>query len=173
MVFIHGGGYLIHSAANYGDWNICRNLCLRDVIVCVIQYRLGMLGFLSTGDRRCPGNFGLWDQLAAFRWIRTNIAAFHGNPENITAFGQSAGAASLDFLSISPKNESKHVYNIYLFNECFKDLFKRVILMGGNACGDWAFSNPSKTLRAALKMAKKLKFDGRFCLLKLNATLCI
>ena len=102
MVFIHGGGFLIHSAANYGDWNICRNLCLHDVIVCVIQYRLGMLGFLSTGDGECPGNYGLWDQLEALKWIHENIGAFGGDNGNVTAFGQSAGAACVDVLSLSP-----------------------------------------------------------------------
>lgn len=79
-----------------------RNLCTRDVVVCVIQYRLGLLGFLSTGTDECPGNFGLWDQLEAFKWIKANLSGFGGDPSNITAFGQSAGAASIDLLSISP-----------------------------------------------------------------------
>uniref|UniRef100_A0A915CXQ4 Carboxylesterase type B domain-containing protein n=1 Tax=Ditylenchus dipsaci TaxID=166011 RepID=A0A915CXQ4_9BILA len=145
MVFVHGGGFLIHSAANYGDWNICQNLCMHDVIVCVVQYRLGLLGFLSTGDEQCPGNFGLWDQLEAFKWIQNNIREFGGDPENVTAFGQSAGAASVDFLSLSPYS---------------KGLFHRIILMGGNACSDWALAKPQRTLRAAIGVARKLGWTG-------------
>lgn len=85
-------------------------MCQHDVIVCNIQYRLGMLGFLSTGDSKCFGNFGLWDQLAAFKWIKENIAAFGGDPDNITAFGQSAGAASVDLLSISSESDGKQTF---------------------------------------------------------------
>lgn len=85
-----------------------RNICLHGVIVCSIQYRLGLLGFLSTGDNRSTGNFGLKDQVAAFHWIRENISLFGGDPNNITAFGQSAGAASIDFISISPQFNSNN-----------------------------------------------------------------
>ncbi|KAI1726153.1 carboxylesterase family domain-containing protein [Ditylenchus destructor] len=148
MVFVHGGGFLIHSAANYGDWNICKNICYHDVIVCVIQYRLGLLGFLSTGDDSCPGNFGLWDQLDAFRWIHQNIKGFGGDPDNVTAFGQSAGAASVDLLSLSPYS---------------KGLFQRIILMGGNASSDWAMATPQRTLNAALALARKLGWRGDKC----------
>ncbi|KAI3416283.1 hypothetical protein GPALN_005824 [Globodera pallida] len=145
MVYVHGGGYLIHSAANYGDWNICQNLCLFDVVVCVVQYRLGAIGFFSTGDARCAGNFGLWDQLAALRWIKENIAFFGGDPENVTVFGQSAGAACIDLLSISP---------------LAKGLFKRIIMMGGNACTDWAMVSPAWTQQAAIRMARKAGWKG-------------
>uniref|UniRef100_A0A1I8B4P9 COesterase domain-containing protein n=1 Tax=Meloidogyne hapla TaxID=6305 RepID=A0A1I8B4P9_MELHA len=147
MVFVHGGGFVIHSAANYGDWNICQNLCLYDVVVCVVQYRLGMLGFLSTGDDRCPGNFGLWDQLTALKWVKENIATFGGDPDNITAFGQSAGAASIDLLSLSPLSDG---------------LFKRIILMGGNASTDWAIVRPEKTISGALKIARGMNWKGTF-----------
>lgn len=98
-----------------------------DVVVCVVQYRLGMLGFLSTGDDRCPGNFGLWDQLTAFKWVKVcrgfefkikifkeNIASFGGDPNNITAFGQSAGAASIDLLSLSPLSDG--IFSFFSFN---------------------------------------------------------
>lgn len=145
MVFIHGGGFLIHSAANYGDWNICQNLCLFDVVVCIVQYRLGLLGFFSTGDERCPGNLGLWDQLTAFQWIKENIATFGGDPNNVTAFGQSAGAAAIDLLSLSPLS---------------KGLFRRLILMGGNASTDWAVVKPERTQAAACRIARRLGWRG-------------
>ncbi|CAD5224211.1 unnamed protein product [Bursaphelenchus xylophilus] len=145
MVFVHGGGYLIHSAANYGDRQICRNLCRRGVIVCVIQYRLGLLGFLSTGKADCPGNYGLWDQKLAFEWIRENIGEFGGDSNSITAVGQSAGAASIDLLSISPKCEG---------------LIQRVILMGGNAASDWAVVPWKKTIQAAEAIARRNGWKG-------------
>jgi hypothetical protein len=72
------------------------------VVVVSINYRLGFFGFLSTGDEHARGNFGLWDQTLALRWVKENISAFGGDPNNVTIFGQSAGGASVDFLTLSP-----------------------------------------------------------------------
>lgn len=85
----------------------------KEVILVTINYRLGVWGFLchplliNDKDGSC-GNYGLWDQIAALDWIRENIAAFGGDPENITLFGQSAGAVSLQILALSPLTRGKY-----------------------------------------------------------------
>ncbi|VDO72292.1 unnamed protein product [Haemonchus placei] len=123
LVFVHGGGYVSDSSVKYGDVGICEHLCTKDVVVVTIQYRLGFLGFFSTGDEHCPGNFALWDQTLALRWVQENIAAFNGDPGNVTVMGQSAGGASVDLLSICPHS---------------RDLFHKVVPMAGNASCSWA-----------------------------------
>ncbi|KAI6177705.1 COesterase domain-containing protein [Aphelenchoides bicaudatus] len=145
MTFLHGGGFVMQSSANYGDKQICRNLCKHGVIVCVIQYRLGLLGFMSTGTPECAGNWGLWDQREAFLWIQKYINSFGGDKNNVTAFGQSAGAASIDLLSVSP--------------HC-RGLFKRMILMGGNAASEWSLGRRDRIIDAAAEVAIKAGWKG-------------
>jgi len=62
---------------------------------------------LSTADKHAPGNWGLWDQLEALRWVKANIANFGGNPNQVTIFGESAGAASVSLLSLMPDARRK------------------------------------------------------------------
>uniref|UniRef100_A0A158P6I1 COesterase domain-containing protein n=1 Tax=Angiostrongylus cantonensis TaxID=6313 RepID=A0A158P6I1_ANGCA len=88
LVFIHGGGFVSDSTTKYGD-------CTKDVVVVTVQYRVGFLGFFSTGDEYCRGNFGLWDQILALKWIQENISFFNGNQNNVTAMGQSSGAGNM------------------------------------------------------------------------------
>ncbi|KJH44223.1 hypothetical protein DICVIV_09734 [Dictyocaulus viviparus] len=124
MVYVHGGGFLIDSAVKYGDreefspeyfkdmnlflllpFKLClreKYLCCHGVVVVTIQYRLGLLGFFSSGDEVCAGNLGLWDMTMALRWVQDNIKAFGGDPNRVTVVGQSAGGASVDMLAISP-----------------------------------------------------------------------
>jgi para-nitrobenzyl esterase len=95
MVWIYGGGLINGSASTplyHGD-----KLASRGVIVVTFNYRLGVLGFLAhpglsrEGTGR-SGNYGLLDQVAALNWVQRNIAAFGGDPANVTVFGQSSGA---------------------------------------------------------------------------------
>jgi para-nitrobenzyl esterase len=99
LVWIHGGGFVIGSGSQplYDGTALARR---GEVVVVTINYRLGPLGFLFLGDL-CPelegavGNCGLRDQVAALEWVHENAAAFGGDPENVTIFGESAGGMSV------------------------------------------------------------------------------
>ncbi|XP_069468241.1 bile salt-activated lipase [Ambystoma mexicanum] len=112
MVWIYGGGYLLGAAqgANFlGNYLYDgEELAVRgNVIVVTFNYRVGPLGFMSTGDASAPGNYGLWDQHMAISWVKRNIASFGGDPDNITIFGESAGAASVSLQTLTPYNVGK------------------------------------------------------------------
>ncbi|XP_041354345.1 neuroligin-4, Y-linked-like [Gigantopelta aegis] len=101
MVWIHGGGYV----AGQGTTNGAPLALVGDVIVVGINYRLDVFGFISTGDSSSRGNYGLWDQLMALRFIKDNIASFGGDPQKITIFGESAGGYSVGLLILSPQSK--------------------------------------------------------------------
>ena len=102
MVWVHGGGYEVGQSFSYDG----TSLALRgDVIVVTFNYRLGVFGFLRTDDLGSKGNFGLWDQHMAFKWVYDNIQAFGGNPNSVTIFGESAGGGSVSFQSLYPGNQ--------------------------------------------------------------------
>uniref|UniRef100_A0A914QIF1 Carboxylic ester hydrolase n=1 Tax=Panagrolaimus davidi TaxID=227884 RepID=A0A914QIF1_9BILA len=111
MIYIHGGGFVMDSAVKYHYSKICRNIVSKDVIFVTIQYRLGYLGFLTTNDETALGNYGMWDQLMAIKFIKNNIANFGGDPENITLLGQSAGGVAVDLLSISPHSRGNTTFS--------------------------------------------------------------
>lgn len=106
MVWIHGGAFLFGSGAQamFDPTEFAR----KGAIVVTINYRLGIFGYLAhpalsrESERGVSGNYGLWDQIAALRWVRENIAAFGGNRDNITVFGHAAGATSIACLLVSP-----------------------------------------------------------------------
>ena len=105
MVWIHGGALVIGA----GGLPIYDGapLAQRGAVVVTINYRLGALGFfahpaLADGKPNAPVNFGLLDQIAALKWVRRNIAAFGGDPANVTIFGESAGGQSVLALFASP-----------------------------------------------------------------------
>ena len=106
MVWIHGGAFNFGSASQ-PEYN-GRNLAKKGVVVVTINYRLGPLGFLvhpllsKEYAHGASGNYGLLDQIAALKWVQKNIAAFGGNPDRVTIFGQSAGSRSVSLLMISP-----------------------------------------------------------------------
>ncbi|KAF4530007.1 hypothetical protein B566_EDAN009183 [Ephemera danica] len=121
MVYVHGGGFFSGSGSSteLGP----EYLLARDVVLVTFNYRLGPLGFLSTGTEHIPGNAGLKDQVAALRWVHINIAKFGGDPRLVTIFGQSAGGASVHYHVLSPMS---------------RGLFQRAIIQSGAALCAWA-----------------------------------
>ena len=115
MVFFHGGQFQNEAPMLYGGARLAYH---GDVIVVGVHYRLGVLGFLSTGSDSAKGNFGLLDQRLALMWVKDNIASFGGNPESVTIFGESSGAVSVSHHVLSPM--------------C-RGLFRRAISQSGTA----------------------------------------
>lgn len=122
MAWIHGGAYLLgaNSDAMYDGGRLA---AATGAVVVSINYRLGALGFLHLAGLLGPGyedssNLALLDQLEALRWIRRNVAAFGGDPDNVTIFGESAGAAAIGTLLGMPASEG---------------LFSRAIMQSGTA----------------------------------------
>ena len=101
MVYIHGGGYDVGTAATSPS----DILALQGVVVVVIQYRLGPFGFLTTGDSAAPENLGMLDQVEALKWVKENIENFDGNPGKVTIFGESAGGTSVSLHLLSPLSQ--------------------------------------------------------------------
>ncbi|XP_073461779.1 uncharacterized protein [Aquarana catesbeiana] len=99
MVFIHGGGLIMGGAMMFEGSALSAH---ENVIIVSIQYRLGIMGFLSSGDSQAPGNYGFLDQVEALRWVQENIANFGGDPDSVTIFGESAGGVSVSALVLSP-----------------------------------------------------------------------
>ena len=105
MVWIHGGSYVNNGTANPRDWGDKFVKVHPEVVMVSINYRLGLLGFLDLSslpdgkDYAYSGNLGILDQVEALRWVKRNIAAFGGDPANVTIVGHSAGAGSVSLLA--------------------------------------------------------------------------
>ncbi len=124
MVWIHGGSFSMGSGSNpiYDG----RHFAEDGAVLVTVNYRLGPFGFFAhpalsaESPEHSSGNYGLLDQIAALKWVRKNIAAFGGDPGNVTVFGESAGGVSVGCLLASP---------------LAKGLFQRAILESGVADG--------------------------------------
>ncbi|XP_050515441.1 juvenile hormone esterase-like isoform X2 [Diabrotica virgifera virgifera] len=129
MVFIHGGTF------KNGTGSLITNspeLFLEEGLVVVgIEYRVGVFGFLSTGDLTCPGNWGLKDQTLALQWVQRNIANFGGDPKRVTIWGQSAGAVSV---------------SLHLTSKRSKGLFRGAIMNSGVSLCLWGLSRTGNEL---------------------------
>lgn len=140
MVFFHGGGWMCGSGIKsfYGpDY-----LLDHDIIYIGANFRLGPLGFLSTGQEDCSGNWGLKDQNMVLRWIKENIINFNGNPDLVTIFGESAGGASVTYHMMSPLS---------------KGLFHRGISQSGTFLDPWAaVAHPGVAEKRSIQMGEKM-----------------
>ncbi|XP_063906551.1 venom carboxylesterase-6-like [Zophobas morio] len=132
VVHIHGGAFMYGSGHVYSPPTLIMD---REVIYVTFNYRLGILGFLSTEDDVVPGNNGLKDQTLALKWIRDNIASFGGNPNSVTITGLSAGGSSV---------------HLHYFSKLSKGLFQRGFAQSGLAL------NPFSIQEQPLMRAKKL-----------------
>jgi len=142
MVWIYGGGFAAGSSSEPRQDG--GNLSKQGVMVVSMNYRLGIFGFFAHPEltkesgHGSSGNYGLLDQLAALQWVHDNIAVFGGDPDNVTIFGESAGASSVSALIASP---------------LAKGLFRRAIGESGGAL------NPSRPPRS---LAESEEADMRF-----------
>ncbi|VDD92172.1 unnamed protein product [Enterobius vermicularis] len=134
MIWIYGGGF----------WSGCSTLDIYDgkilaseenVIVITINYRVSVFGFLYLGDENVPGNMGLWDQLESFKWVRQHIDTFGGDPDRVTVFGESAGAASVALHYVSRQSQ---------------EYFRRAVLQSGGATSPWATESKQVAMSRAV-----------------------
>ena len=151
VVYIYGGAFFIGSASMplYSGEEIAK----KDVIYVEANYRLGVMGFMAHPEatkesgHNASGNWGLLDQIAALKWVQKNVAAFGGDPNNVTLVGQSAGSMSINVLQASP---------------LAKGLFLRIVGMSGSYLGGAIPNAP--TLAAAeaqgLKLQQALKVSS-------------
>uniref|UniRef100_A0A023EWG4 Carboxylic ester hydrolase n=1 Tax=Aedes albopictus TaxID=7160 RepID=A0A023EWG4_AEDAL len=138
LVYLHPGGFYVFSGQSKNNAGP-QNLMDQDVVLVTINYRLGSLGFMSTGTKDCPGNAGFKDQVMALKWVRDHISAFGGRSDSVTLMGYSAGALSNTLHMVSPMS---------------KGLFHRVIVM--SASGVSQVQIPTDQIHLAQKQATLL-----------------
>ena len=146
IVYFYGGGF--DSGINWESPFDGSALAARGILTVFANYRVGPLGYLCHADIKAhygrEGNFGLDDQLTAIRWVSAHIAAFGGDPENITLMGQSAGAISVQYLCL---------------NHDLKGLFRRAVMMSGAGLFP-KFSLPKPAEEARAYWAQYLEVAG-------------
>lgn len=144
VVYIHGGFF------SYGGLSMklhdASELAAReDLVVITIAYRLSVFGFLNMGVEDAPGNMGLYDQLMALHWVRSNAKAFGGDPDQITIMGQSAGSFSVGIHMTSPKS---------------KGLFRRAVMQSGSPFTSTLSNTKEQAAHRARVLAKILDCDS-------------
>jgi len=149
MVWVHGGGFVQGSGTSLVYDGV--SLAQRGVVVVTFNYRLGRFGFFAhpallreAGDEPF-GNYGLMDQIALLEWVRTNIAAFGGDPGNVTLWGESAGGASINALLVCPAAQ---------------ELFHKAIVESGGGRDDWALISQQRRGRPSAVASAKAFAEG-------------
>ncbi|KAI1724149.1 carboxylesterase family domain-containing protein [Ditylenchus destructor] len=141
LIWIYGGGFWSGSATlDVYDGKILASE--EDVIVVAMNYRVSVFGFLYLARKEAPGNMGLWDQLEAVKWVHKNIENFGGDPNRITLFGESAGAASV---------------SMHMLSERSIPYFQRAIVQSGSATAPWAMENRQVALHRAVVLYHYMK----------------
>lgn len=142
LVWIYGGGFQVGEASR--DLYAPDYLMKKEVVLIAINYRLGSLGFLSFDDpeTKVSGNAALKDQVLALKWVKKNCAFFGGDPNNVTVFGESAGAASTHYMMLTEQT---------------RGLFHKGIVMSGSALAQWAVT-PRRNW--GFRMAQLLGYNG-------------
>lgn len=162
MIWVFGGGFYSGTATlDVYDPKIL--VSEMNVIVVSMQYRVASLGFLYFRTPDAPGNTGLFDQLMALQWVHDNIEFFGGNRNNVTLFGESAGAVSVSFHLLSPLS---------------RNLFSQAIMQSGSPTAPWALIDQEESILRGLRLAEALKCphdrahiqDAIDCLKRVNAT---
>lgn len=122
-------------------------LMCEDIVYVSINYRLGVLGFLSLNDTslNVPGNAGMKDQVLALKWVKKNIEKFGGNPNNVTIFGESAGSASINLHVLSPSS---------------KGLFHKAVMLSGSVFSFWANLSPNALPQIIKELNNEYKTDS-------------
>lgn len=139
MVFVHGG---LFSKGSGDSRELPPNYLMdQNVILITVNYRLNILGFLSTGTEASPGNYGLKDVLEALRWVQDNVRSFHGDPDNVTLWGHSSGATLGHLLAMSNRTEG---------------LFNRYIAHGSTALAPAAINANRRARSLAIRAARRL-----------------
>jgi para-nitrobenzyl esterase len=161
MVYLHGGAFTIGAGANYDPGLLAIE---QDRVLVTLNFRLGALGWLAhpgfAADGEGPnsgagGNWGLMDQQAALRWVHDNIAAFGGDPGDVTLFGESSGAWSACYLMSAPSSQG---------------LWSRVILQSGPCLEPSSLNDAATAAQAGPAFAELLGCDGAEAVACLRAT---
>ncbi|XP_039275755.1 acetylcholinesterase [Nilaparvata lugens] len=158
MVFLHPGTFMYDIPMNH--YQMTEYFCCNFILFVFVRFRLGALGFLNAGSftgKDFKANLGLWDQVAALKWVQRHIDAWGGDPQRVTLTGVAAGAASV---------------NYHLMSEASRGLFHRAISVGGSALCPWAFQR--RSVINSYLLTKKLSdppcgTNFRVCLMQADA----
>lgn len=154
MVYFHGGSYIVGSGD--GARYLPNRLVLDERLILVtVTYRLGVLGFAGGRDGR-PANLGLLDALEALRWVKKNIAAFGGNPGNITIFGQSAGGDLCTQLMISQGAVEEELFHRVISQSAPLDLVNHKQKLSAHLLRKTSHISPDSPAEEAGELAWKL-----------------
>ncbi|GBP73524.1 Bile salt-activated lipase [Eumeta japonica] len=140
IVWVHGGHYTTGSKQGISFQNIVKE----DIVVVALNYRLSIFGFLCLRVPDAPGNAGLHDVVTGLQWIKENIAAFGGDPQNIVLLGHGSGAAMVDLITLQPQTN---------------DLVDKAIAQSGSSLSPWAIVY--EPIERAVQFGERLGYTNK------------